>query len=121
MKLTGLLLGAGASYDVAMPLAWELTGELKRWLTSDKLEELNDGWRAHGLGYSDEVISTLSTALTVESMTYEHIMGNLQVHDSRYGDPGYHGLFAFLSEIVYALLKERHVLNIGLIIGLIET
>ena len=115
MKLTGLLLGAGASYDVAMPLAWELTGELKRWLTSDKLEELNGGWRAHGLGYSDEVISTLSTALTVESMTYEHIMGNLQVHDSRYGDPGYHGLFAFLSEIVYALLKERHVLNIGLI------
>ena len=115
MKLTGLLLGAGASCEVAMPLARELTGELKRWLTPDKLEELNGGWRAHGLGYSDEVVSTLSTVLTVESMTYEHIMGNLQVHSSRHEEPGYQGLFAFLSEIVYALLKQRHVLNIGYI------
>ena len=115
MNLTGLLLGAGASYDVAMPLARELTEELKRWMTPDKLEELNSGWRAHGFGYSDEVISTLSTVLTVEPMTYEHIMGHLQVHSSRHGDQGCHGLFAFLSEIVYALLKERHVLNIEFI------
>ena len=115
MNATGLLLGAGASYDVAMPLAQELTAELKRWLTPNKLEELNSGWQASGLGYSDEVISTLSAVLTVDSMTYEHIMGHLQVHLSRQGDQGYHGLFAFLSEIVYALLKERHIRNAELI------
>ena len=111
MNATGLLLGAGASYDLGMPLVQELTAELKRWLTPTKLEELNSGWRASGLGYSDEAISTLSAVLTVEYMTYEHIMGHLQVHFSRHGDQGYHGLFAFLSEIVYALLKERHILN----------
>lgn len=111
MNATGLLLGAGASYDLGMPLVQELTAELKRWLTPNKLEELNSGWRASGLGYSDEAISTLSAVLTVEYMTYEHIMGHLQVHFSRHGDQGYHGLFAFLSEIVYALLKERHILN----------
>jgi hypothetical protein len=32
-KLTGLFLGAGASYEVGMPLVWELTEELFRWLT----------------------------------------------------------------------------------------
>ena len=77
----------------------------------NKLEQLNSGWRANGSGYSDEAISTLSAVLTAEYMTYEHIMGHLQVHFSRKGDQGYHGLFAFLSEIVYALLKERHILN----------
>ena len=49
MNATGLLLGAGASYDLGMPLVQELTAELKRWLTPNKLEELNSGWRASGL------------------------------------------------------------------------
>jgi hypothetical protein len=41
MMLTGLFLGAGASYEVAMPLVWELTNEIKAWLTPDKLRALN--------------------------------------------------------------------------------
>ena len=116
MPLTGLLLGAGASYDVSMPLAWEeLTQELKRWLTPRKLAELNGVWRAQGLGYSDDAIATLAANLVAEGMSYEHIIGNLEVHRFRTSDHAYHGLLGFLSEIIYALLKERHVRNIDMI------
>ena len=40
-NLTGVLLGAGASYDLGMPLLWELTHEIKSWLTSEKLRTGN--------------------------------------------------------------------------------
>jgi hypothetical protein len=33
-ELTGLFLGAGFSYEVGMPLVWELTSELKETLTA---------------------------------------------------------------------------------------
>ena len=115
MNLTGLLFGAGASHEFGMPVARGLTEELRRWLTPDWLDELNAGWRARGLGFPDEAISTLATVLTVESMNYEHIMGHLQVQGSRDADEWYHRLLTFLSEIVYAMLKERHVLNLELI------
>ena len=38
---TGLFLGAGAYYEVGMPLVWELTSELKAWLTPDRSFELS--------------------------------------------------------------------------------
>ena len=100
---------------MSMPLAWELTQELKRWLTPRKLAELNGVWRAQGLGYSDDAIATLAANLVAEGMSYEHIIGNLEVHRFRTSDHAYHGLLGFLSEIIYALLKERHVRNIDMI------
>jgi hypothetical protein len=47
-QLTGLFLGAGASYEAGLPLVWELTDELKKWLTPAKLREFNQGWRLQG-------------------------------------------------------------------------
>jgi hypothetical protein len=61
--LTGLLLGAGVSYEVGMPLVWDITNELKRWLTPDKLRAFNAGWRDHGGGYPDLVIDDVAAAL----------------------------------------------------------
>jgi len=60
-RFTGLLLGAGASAEAGMPLAWDLTAEIKAWLTPDMLRELNEGWR--GGGYSDAVIEDLAAVL----------------------------------------------------------
>jgi hypothetical protein len=56
-RLTGLFLGAGASYEAGMPLVWELTAEIKNWLTADKIRELNACWRIQGGDYSDSVIT----------------------------------------------------------------
>ena len=113
MNLTGLLLGAGASYDVGMPLAMELTKELKDWLTPDKLRSLNRTWQEQGAGYSKETIEDGAQVLAMDPMNYEAIIGYLEVQSGRIFDRSqeYHGLRAFLSEIVYFLLKERHVLN----------
>ena len=118
-NLTGLLLGAGASYDLGMPLLWELTEELKRWLTPEKLRSLNRHWRAGGPGfdYPDAVIENFASVLDREDMHYENILGHLQVQSRRHSDTlqSYNGLYMFLAGIIYALLQERHLLNVAYI------
>jgi hypothetical protein len=32
---TGLFLGAGASFEAGMPLVWDLTAQIKAWLTPE--------------------------------------------------------------------------------------
>lgn len=115
MKRTGLLLGAGASYETGMPLAQELTDELKAWLTPAKLRDLNDVWRGHGLGYADPAIDDLADTLVRDGMTYEHIIGHLQVKQVQENSQEHHGLIAFLLEMLYHILEQRHVLNIAAI------
>jgi hypothetical protein len=39
----GLFLGAGASFELGMPLVWHLTEELRGYLTPDNVRELNAG------------------------------------------------------------------------------
>ncbi len=39
--MKALLLGAGASYELGLPLVWELTAEVKNWLTPEKMDWLN--------------------------------------------------------------------------------
>ena len=117
MGLTGLLLGAGSSYDIGMPLTVELTAQLKDWLTPAKLRSLNNGWRSQDGGYSDATIDDLATVLVRDRMSYEHTIGYLEVQGDRLGvrSQEYHGLRAFLSEMIYVLLKETHVRNVDLI------
>ena len=113
------MLGAGASYDLGMPLLWELTHELKSWLTPEKLRNLNRHWRrgGPGFGYPDDVIENFASALDREDMHYENILGHLQVQSQRHPDAvqSYNGLYMFLSDIIYALLQERHLRNVNYI------
>ena len=111
--LTGLFLGAGASYEVGMPLVWELTAEIKDWLTPDKLRELNQGWRTQKGGYSDEVIDDLVRVLVRDDLQYENILGHLetQLRRQRVKPQEYHGLYSWLVELVYHLLYVRQVSN----------
>lgn len=110
---TGLFLGAGASFECGMPLAWDLTAEIKAWLTSDKLKELNCHWRAHGIGYPDEVIGSVIPSLVNPSMHYENILGSIEVHRRREAkyNAFYNGMYVWLVDLVYQLLYQRHVLN----------
>jgi hypothetical protein len=101
---TGLFLGAGASFE-SVPLASDLTAEIKSRLTPEKLRELNTGWRAQGTGYPDAVIDSLVASLLNPSMHYENALGNLEVQFKRPSDfrQAYHGLYARLVELVYYL------------------
>jgi hypothetical protein len=116
-SLTGLFLGAGASYEVGLPLVWELTTELKNWLTPDKLRALNAGWRTQGGGHSDEVIEDVARILAMPDLHYESILGYLETQYSRQSQfqQEYHGLYSWLVEMVYHLLCIRHTKNISYI------
>lgn len=114
-KLTGLFLGAGASYEVGMPLVWELTEELFRWLTPSKLRDLNQHWRAHGGGRPDEVIDDLAAVLVLPGMHYESVLGYLETQYRRPGAANlqqeYHAIYSWLVEMVSHLLYLRHMNN----------
>jgi hypothetical protein len=112
-RLMGLLLGAGASVEAGMPLAWDLTGEIKNWLTPDKLRELNRGWRLQGGGYSDPVIDELADLLERPGLHYEAILGHLetQFRRQRTALQEYHGLYSWMVELVSILLVYRQVNN----------
>jgi hypothetical protein len=113
--LTGLFLGAGASYEAGMPLVWELTSEITNWLTADKIRSLNAGWRTQAGGYSDRVIDDFVGMLNRPSIHYEALLGHLEVQFRRQRDAQsaqeYHGLYSWLVELVSHLLYYRQVNN----------
>lgn len=113
--LTGLFLGAGFSYEAGMPLVWDLTKELKNWLTPEKLRELNEGWRTQGGGHSDVVIEDLAGVLVRTDLHYEAILGHMETQFRRQRTlaQDYHGLYSWLVELVYRLLYFRQVNNRG--------
>jgi hypothetical protein len=113
--LTGLFLGAGASFEARMQLVWDLTGEIKNWLTAEKLRTLNEGWRSQGTGHSDQVIDDLISMLERPSAHYEAVLGYLESQFRRQRDTKlaqeYHSLYSWLVELVSHLLYYRQVNN----------
>jgi hypothetical protein len=114
-SLTGLFLGAGASYEASMPLVWGLTSEIKNWLSPEKLRALNEGWRTQGTGFPDAVIEDLVTVLQMQHLHYESILGYLETQARRHNDnrQHYHGIYSWMVELVYQLLYYRQVNNDG--------
>jgi hypothetical protein len=108
--LMGLFLGAGASYEIGMPLAWELTGQLKARLNGDTLRALNEEWKAQSGGYSDEVIADFALMLSLPEFHYENLLGYLEVQQRRSGTHAreYLGLYSWLLEVAYQLLRVQH-------------
>jgi len=113
--MKALFIGAGATYDCGMPLVWELTAEIRRWLTPEKLTLFNENWRCQGGGWSAEVVCTLISLLENKSLHYENIIGAIEVECSRERDKEkrqeYYAVLGFLLQAVYGLLLERQVVN----------
>ncbi|AXI62938.1 hypothetical protein DLD99_21475 [Pseudomonas kribbensis] len=121
-KLTGLFLGAGASYNVSMPLVWELTTELKNWLTVEKLKRFNAGWKEEGGGHPDEVIEDFISVLARDDLHYESILGYLEVQSRRQRSlsSDYHSLYAWLVQMIYYTLYFKHVKGADFIVRNLE-
>ena len=111
--LTGLFLGAGASYEAGMPLVWDLTTQIKNLLTPDRIREFNHARRAAGMGYSAQVIDDLIGMLERPEAHYEAVLGHLEVQFRRQHDrklaQEYHGLYSWLVEAVSMLLYHCHI------------
>jgi hypothetical protein len=111
--LTALLLGAGASRELGMPLRAEVNAELLAWLNPDSLRRLNATWRPRGFGHPDEVIEDVAGRLAPETFDYEVLLGHLEaqyLEDAREGHASaYHGLYAWLAQLVSQMLYRRQV------------
>ncbi len=131
--MTGLFLGAGASFEAGLPLVWDLTNELRNWLSKEKLLWINANMRISGNGWPDEVIEEFSVVLLNRNMHYESLLGFLETHYQQTGpfQQKYFELYGFLIELVGYLLYLRHSINgayiteglryIDGVIGLAET
>ncbi len=111
--LTALLLGAGASRELGMPLREELNAEILAWLTPTSLRKINSTWRARGFGHPDEVIDDLVTVLESSAFDYESLLRQWEAqYIAGAGDargPSYHGLYAWLAQVVSLALYRRQV------------
>lgn len=114
MSKIGLFLGAGASYELGMPLVWNLTTEFKRYFTAAKLKNLNLGWRQQGEGYPEEIVNEFIRVMDLPNTHYESLLGNLENKFLK-GDANkeaYHGLYIRFIEAIYFLLLERQIENL---------
>lgn len=113
--MKALFIGAGASYDCGMPLVWELTAEIRRWLTPKKLTSFNENWKTQGGGWHQDVVCSLIAILENSNLHYENIIGAIEVECSRERDQkkrqDYYAALGFLLQAVYGLLLERQVKN----------
>lgn len=86
-----------------MRLVWELTEELFRWITPQKLRDLNQHWRAHGGGRPDEVIDDLTRVLVLPGMHYESVLGYLETQCRRHRNVSlqheYHAMYSLRVEM----------------------
>ncbi|HEY5283431.1 MAG TPA: hypothetical protein VIM14_11635 [Polyangia bacterium] len=111
--LTALLLGAGASRELGMPLRADISAEILAWLSPTSLRKLNATWRSRGFGHPDEVIEDIAGTLDPDTFDYEALLGHLQaqyLNDAREGfAQAYHALYAWLAQVVSQLLYRRQV------------
>ena len=110
-ELTGLFIGAGASFDASMPLVWELTTYLKSWLTPEKLRSFNEDWAMQGEGFPNEVINDFLAVWARQDMHYESVLGYLEAQKKRTGSLSvhYHGLYSWFVQMLYYKLYMDHI------------
>lgn len=122
--MKALFIGAGATYDCGMPLVWELTAEIRRWLTPEKLISFNEDWKSQGGGWHNDVVSLLVSLLENKNLHYENIIGAIEVECSRERDKSkrqsYYAALAFVLQAVYGLLMERQVKNTHYALAVLE-
>jgi hypothetical protein len=107
---TGLFLGAGASFEIGLPLVWDLTKELKAWLTHERLSTMSKVWRDHGTITSNSVMDEFRTILNEEDLHYENILGYFETQMRRVAQyaEDYNLVYGWIVELVYWILYLRH-------------
>ena len=115
-NINGLLLGAGASCELAMPLVWELTEEIYDFLTPTQLRDFNNNWKKMRCGYPDDIIELICKFLDKKEFHYESLIGAVELEIKRtYGNNAKHqSLYSFkewLIQFIYHLLYYRQINN----------
>ena len=100
-----------------MPLVWDVTATLKKWLTLDKLRSFNEVWRSQGGGYPEAVIEDFVRIYSRSDLHYENMLGYLETQFTRHSPvrEKYHHLYSWLLQMVGFFLYYRHINNAGYI------
>ncbi|TGK87198.1 hypothetical protein EHQ24_03120 [Leptospira noumeaensis] len=103
----GFLLGAGASYNLGMPLTDELTKEFKSIL----IAAIDTPY----FKVQRNIFDLIYPILTNPNNTYEDIIGTLEVeirrHENRAISQQIHDVLSRYLELVYSILLSRHERN----------
>lgn len=84
--MQGFFLGAGASYELGMPLVIELTEILKRDHAPALLRKMQSNQQPpSSLSWSEEATETLITLLADKDLHYEAVIGAIEVEAQRTG------------------------------------
>lgn len=82
--MQGLFLGAGASYELGMPLVWELTRILKRDHVPETLRKMQHYQSAgSATHWSEESVELLISLLSDNDLHYEAVIGAIEVEAQR--------------------------------------
>lgn len=109
--MQGLFLGAGASYELGMPLVWELTEILKRDHSPDLLSRLKNNQSAgSAMHWSDEALGALQSLLADNELHYEAVIGAIEVEAQRRHGPqeSYERIRLHLVDMVSRYLINQH-------------
>ena len=112
--MTGFLLGAGASYELGLPLVDELTLQFKKALYKNR--------NASYYKVPKEIESIAFPLLQDCKLNYEDIIGKIEVEFNRCRSNNtlyqkWHGVLQQYLEAVYYLLLEQHFINKHYIAG----
>ncbi len=107
---TALLIGAGFSFELGMPLASQLTTDVLGPLQSGALQRINDVWRVNG---GDAIAPEIfDEAGSKHDLPYEEFLSWLQERWRTTDDPakarGYSSLYVQMIEGVSLALFLRH-------------
>lgn len=109
--MQGLFLGAGASYELGMPLVWELTRILKRDHVPETLRKMQHYQSAgSATHWSEESVELLISLLSDNDLHYEAVIGAIEVEAQRRRGPqeSYERIRLQLVDMVSRFLISQH-------------
>lgn len=109
--MQGLFLGAGASYELGMPLVWELTEVLKRDHVPETIRNMQHYQPAGSdMHWSEESVEQLISLLLDKDLHYEAVIGAIEVEAQRRLGPqeSFERIRQHLVDMVSRYLVEQH-------------
>jgi len=118
--MQGFFLGAGASFELGMPLVVELTEILKRDHAPELLRKMRGRHQSDSShNWSDKATETLIDLLSDKDLHYEAIIGAMEVEAQRMGatQESFDNIRRHLVDMVSRYLIDQHVHNFKLTIS----
>lgn len=120
---TGLLLGAGFSADLGMPVGKTLTTEITTVLSPERLRKLDERWARSGRGLTEHVERLCQFMALPHVTNYESVLGHLESEDwliRARTDRAPNTLKRIFIDLISSLLTGRQIVLVGLTLEMLR-